>query len=169
MKRLLLAIVFLGVGAYLVGAYVILHRSTLQELAACSSGEGGFRIPAVVCDQYARNVRGDPEDIKQFETATGIGGLFDLPENKRREWLAFVLDRGAGVNEASPIDGLTPLHAAILRNDAHLVRFLLQHGADPSLPDRQHHMTAREFAAELQRRSPDPLRGDILEALSKKG
>ena len=45
---------------------------------------------------------------------------------------AFLLERGADVNAAEA--GYSPLHAAILRGDAPLVRALVARGADPNVP-----------------------------------
>lgn len=58
-----------------------------------------------------------------------------------------LLERGAdpGIAEPEPF-GVTPLMHAAIHGDIGLVRELLAHGADPSVRDGQHGLTAKEWA-----------------------
>jgi uncharacterized protein len=70
-----------------------------------------------------------------------IGG--DLEVAKR------FLDGGADVNAAA--GSAAPIHGAVMGGSAAMVRLLLEHGADPSLPDYKGR-GARELAEDLGRR-----------------
>lgn len=46
------------------------------------------------------------------------------------------------LNEPSAIDGYPPLHVAVLLNDAELVEFVLENGADLTQTDQRHGLSA---------------------------
>jgi ankyrin repeat protein len=52
-----------------------------------------------------------------------------MPVNK--EISDFLLHRGADPNAASP-GGINPLHNAVMFNQVHMTRWLLEHGANPN-------------------------------------
>lgn len=52
-----------------------------------------------------------------------------------RERVAFLLERGAGINTLN-LMGLAPLHIAARARDSDMIAFLIEHGADPNLLDR---------------------------------
>ncbi|MEA2634911.1 MAG: uncharacterized protein QOH92_1678 [Chloroflexota bacterium] len=70
-----------------------------------------------------------------------IGG--DLDVAKR------FLDAGADVNAAA--ESAAPIHGAVMGGSAAMVRLLLKHGADPSLPDFKGR-GARQLAEDMGRR-----------------
>lgn len=51
--------------------------------------------------------------------------------------IRFLLENGANVNARSPDDDMTALHLAVARGSSNLpaISALMQHGADPSIPD----------------------------------
>ncbi len=54
---------------------------------------------------------------------------------KARRAALWLLGAGADANAVAEADGATPLHKAVLAEDAAMARLLLQHGANPALPD----------------------------------
>ncbi|KAA3673105.1 uncharacterized protein DEA37_0003741, partial [Paragonimus westermani] len=62
---------------------------------------------------------------EQLNQAASLGLLEEVMD---------LLDRGAGVNHANKVNGMTPLHWAVLRHHKQVAKFLLSVGADPSLP-----------------------------------
>ena len=69
--------------------------------------------------------------------------------------MSFFLENGLSVNQPSAIAGYPPLHAAILMNDAGLIDFVLEHGADPTQKDQRHELTAPGFLELLKRKNPE--------------
>lgn len=65
-----------------------------------------------------------------------LAGGVSLPEPLARIFLAELLEQGADVNAIGP-DGMTPLHVAAERGAVGICRFLLHHGANPTLCDAQ--------------------------------
>lgn len=72
----------------------------------------------------------------------------------------FLLENGAGPRSALPDTGETPLHAALCRAnrpvDAHIVRLLLNHKADPNAPTRPGAETGA-FMRDCRTRGETPL------------
>lgn len=73
----------------------------------------------------------------------------------RYKLFEFFLSKGMDINARSNIDGLTPLHAAILMNDHELANHLLKKGADKNMTDRDNKLTANEFLDLLNHKRPD--------------
>jgi ankyrin repeat protein len=69
----------------------------------------------------------------------GARGVHDLPSlyfaaiGGQREVAELLLAAGAGVNDATT--AAAPIHGAVMGRSPELIRWLLEHGADPSLPD----------------------------------
>jgi ankyrin repeat protein len=70
-----------------------------------------------------------------------IGGDLDVARR--------FLDAGADVNAAA--ESAAPIHGAVMGGSAAMVRLLLEHGADPSLPDYKGR-GARQLAEDMGRR-----------------
>jgi len=98
-------------------------------------------------------------DLVEAELALDPGravarGVHDLPAlyfaaiGSRPEIASVLVAHGADVNDASP--AAAPLHGAVIGRSAEMVRWLLDRGADPSLPDFQGR-SARELAQAMDR------------------
>jgi uncharacterized protein len=72
-------------------------------------------------------VGADPNDAQP----DGVSALVLAAHSGHGDLAALLLDRGADPNAVA--SGYAPLHAAVLRSDANLVRTLLAHRADPDL------------------------------------
>lgn len=155
MKRILLPFALL-VLAFPAGlAAWSLHNSDIEDVAICATNPESHLIPSSLCESYLFNLRGRSDDIQHLEQRAGLAFFFDLePHEKRQRYLSFFADRGLSVDKASPIDGLPPLHAAILMNDEQLVAFLLAEGADRSQTDERQGLTPVEYLEWLQARNP---------------
>lgn len=76
----------------------------------------------------------EPEtcDSSLFEYTSDLGS--NLSETNRIELMTLLTIRG-NVNQKDPVTGATVLDIAVRNNNAEAVRVLLDHGADPHLPD----------------------------------
>lgn len=119
---------------------------SIQQLVICSSDDEAFYIPKSICKYYMYNYRGNYEDIKSLESHSNISYLFETQDtNERYRQIDFFLESGADINHISNIDGLTPLHAAVLMNDPELVKYLLSKGADPLKEDTNKGVSVYKF------------------------
>jgi ankyrin repeat protein len=81
-------------------------------------------------------------------------GVHDLPAlyfaaiGGSREVAELLLASGSGVNEQC--EAAAPIHGAVMGGSADMVRWLLEHGADPSLPDYKAR-GARQLAEDMKR------------------
>ncbi|MGD8569280.1 MAG: hypothetical protein PVJ39_14430 [Gammaproteobacteria bacterium] len=155
MKKLLIGLLVVIIVAGATSVYS-LSQDNIENLIVCSVNDEASYIPSNVCQYYLVNFRGNRDDIAFLNKGAGLGFLISIENNaKRKRLLDFFIAKGMDVNSKSRIDGLTPLQAAILLNDHNLVAYLLKKGADPSIPDRDNGMTAREFLKLLTEKKPD--------------
>lgn len=119
---------------------------SISELVICASTNEAFYIPESVCEYYLINYRGNKDDIKKLENGAGLSFVANIKDPiKRYKFLNYFISKGLNINGASKIDGLTPLHSAILLNDPDLVQYLLSKGADPLKTEHNNGMTAYEY------------------------
>ena len=131
-KKILLALVIIIPATWIGLTIYVMATDDLEGLMICSTSDEAYRIPKSVCEYYTLHFRGTKDDIAQLEKGIGISFVFG-DEKKRATFLNFLLDKGANINLISPLDGMTPLHAAVFDNDPELVKFLLDRGADPTI------------------------------------
>ncbi len=160
-------IILFLVGVFGLMVYDISEMDS-ETLILCASGEGGILIPSKICEYYMVNHRIIKNDIE--ELASGAGLIFILNgENKEKKYkiAEFFISNGLDVNGVNHYgnDNLTPLHGAVLINDAELVNFLLKHGADISIRPPSINMTPLELARLLQENEPSVDRSKIIQAL----
>ena len=117
---------------------------------------------------------GGPADYP-IHAATGIGYGQGFPSNAHRYvpdgWLPavryLVEELGADVNQRDE-EGYTPLHNAASRGDLEVIRFLVEHGADPTAVSRVGQTTADMANGPYQRTQPFPEAVALLESLGSK-
>ncbi len=117
---------------------------------------------------------GGPADYP-IHAATGIGYGQGFPSNAHRYvpdgWLPavryLVEELGADVNRRDD-EGYTPLHNAASRGDLEVIRFLVEHGADPTAVSRVGQTTADMANGPYQRTQPFPEAVALLESLGSK-
>ena len=81
---------------------------------------------------------------------------------------AWLLDRGADPDARSSGEAQeTALHSAAWNGDARMVEVLLERGADPTLRDRQHDGTPREWAETSVQVTNNPACAGVAERLAK--
>jgi len=125
--------------AGLLLAHVSLSRMDLQRLVACAATNNASRTPSPVCRFYLEHVA-DSEDAAQLAAGPGLAYTFGIDDQPtRRAVMERLLELGVDINAPAGTDGLTPLNAAILLNDAELAGFLLARGADPQARDAHGH------------------------------
>ncbi|TMD55407.1 MAG: ankyrin repeat domain-containing protein [Chloroflexi bacterium] len=109
-------------------------------------------------DFFTASVLGRIEDLR-LELAKDPGrarsrGVHDLPSlyfaaiGGHVEIAELLFSAGASVNEHC--ESAAPIHGAVMGGHPEMVRWLLDHGADPALPDYQGR-GARQLAVDLQR------------------
>jgi len=142
----LLALVYAGFVFY------VLSGAKLADTVFCAAGQRVFHIPESACRQYVSHfAQNHSQEELDFALNVAIFSAFDHaePEENRRKSLRLVpplLAAGANVNTISPTHGATLLNEAIISDNATLVHYLLQIGANPDMPDRtDRRQTAWEF------------------------
>ncbi len=134
-------------------AIYAMSTDDIEGIVICATNEETSYIPSSVCEYYLFNFRLTEEDIKYIESRAGLNFLFGISDpNKRYKIIKYFLAKGVSINKPSAIDGLLPLHAAILDNDEELVKFLLNNGADIHKKDTKFKLTPEEFIEFLQQK-----------------
>jgi len=152
-----LIIVFLLIGSSLTGFIALsLNSYDIEEVIICSTNNESHFISSKLCSYYLFNYRGNKNDIYQLSQTSNLNFLVSIQDKKQRKSLFdFFIKNGSDINGISHIDGLTPLHSAILINDAELVKYLLSMHADPTIIDKNNHLTAIQFLNLLTSRNPE--------------
>lgn len=165
-KSILTSIVLLPLLIISLAIYAM-STDDIEGLVVCAANDETSYIPSSACEFYLFNFRLTEEDIKYLESRSGLSFLFGIADhNKKYKFLEYFVAKGVSVNRPSAIDGLPPLHAAILENDEQLVEFLLQNGADPEQKDNVKNLTAEEFVDFLVRARPSIDRREIKDLLA---
>ena len=153
---------------------------TSSEGAVVVVEEGGFtpllfaaRSGDLASAELLLAAGADPNDT----APAGTSALVVAAHSSHGEVAGLLLDAGADPNAAGA--GYTPLHAAILRGDAALVRTLLAHGADPNarlLRGTRYARQGKLFALDMSWTGASPFflaakfgRGDIMRRLAESG
>jgi len=146
-----------------------LSQENIENIIVCSANNETSIIPSSICAAYLVNFRGNKDDIVYLQQGSGLCFIAAIEDKARRNDLfTFFLAKGMDINDHSAIDGLTPLHTAILLNDYAFTRFLLQRGANPDVTDRDRHLNAVQFLTLLQEQDPGTNRNNIAELFAKK-
>ncbi|XOZ33651.1 ankyrin repeat domain-containing protein [Halomonadaceae bacterium KBTZ08] len=160
----LLLVAVIGLGGW------SLHTADIQDVSLCVTEDDTHYIPNSVCEQYMFQFRGTPSDIEYLENGAGIAFFFGIEDQEmRRRVMSFFLENGLSINKPSAIDGLPPLHAAVLMNDPQLVEFLLEHGADPTQKDQKHDLTASRYLELLKQKNPERDWSEVAGQLESQG
>ena len=114
------------------------HGAPLDFFTACVLG----RVDQVRCELAANPDRARDRGVHDLPALyfAAIGGSGEVAE--------LLLASGSGVNEQC--EAAAPIHGAVMGGSAAMVRWLLEHGADPSLPDYKGR-GARQLAEDMQR------------------
>lgn len=94
--------------------------------------------------------RGSKKEILALEQNNGLNFVIAYQDKESIETFEWLLNKGANVNCISPIDGLTPLHAALLYENSELVERLMKRGANPLITEKNSDLTACEYLHKLQ-------------------
>ena len=157
----LIPLIVVGVGFY------SMSKGDIEDIVICATNEESHYIPASICEYYLLNYRVTNEDVRFLEGRSGLAFLFEMPDkSKRQALLEHFISKGVSIDKQSSIDGYTPLHAAIIKNDPELVAFLLERGANPNQKDQEHNLTPKEFVDYLNQRKSSMDRSAVLDALS---
>jgi len=141
-------------------------KGDIEDIIICSTNSKSHYIPSAICEYYLLNYRLTGEDINFIESGAGLSFLFHISDkSKRYMFLEYFISKGVSIDKPSAIDGLTPLHAAILMNDTELVVYLLDRGANPLKLDRDNKLTAIQFLDLLIKKSPNVNRKNIQDIL----
>lgn len=167
MKKALFAILLLlciSTGVIIV----TISQDNIENLILCASDENASYIPATICEHYLLKFRGNQADIEYLTKRTGLNFLANIEDPViRTKLFEFFIDKGMDINLINQIDGLTPLHAAILLNDDKLLGFLLRKGANPQLRDRNKGLTPLEFLEQMEKQLPGIDRTRLKQLLKK--
>ena len=135
---------------YSITAIYSLSESNVEDVIICSTDNGTHYIPNKACELYLFNFRSSDDDIQYLESGAGLSFLFGIKDrNKRYIYLEHFLSNGVSIDAQSNIDGLSPLHAAILLNDLKLVEYLIGKGANTAITEKNHELTPLDFLQKL--------------------
>jgi ankyrin repeat protein len=114
------------------------HGAPLDFFTACVLG----RVEQVTGELAANPDRAKHRGVHDLPALyfAGIGGSREVAE--------LLLASGSGVNEQC--EAAAPIHGAVMGGSADMVRWLLDHGADSSLPDYKGR-GGRQLAEDMQR------------------
>lgn len=167
MKKLITGLFITAILIIATMAYS-LSQDNIENLIVCSANKEASYIPCKICEYYLINFRGSKADIDFLSKGAGLGFLVNIDNKQLRiKLFEFFLSKGMDINARSNIDGLTPLHAAILINDHELVNYLLMKGADKNITDRDKKLTANAFLDLLNQKRSDIDRKIVQQLLSK--
>jgi len=142
-------------------------QNNIEELIVCATDDKASYIPAIVCETYLLNYRGHGADLQYLKTRTGLNFLTNIEDvSIRNQLFKFFIGRGMNINAVSPVDGLTPLHAAVLLNDSELARFLIKQGANPRVREKNSALTPLEYLDLMNAQYPGINRDKTRQALS---
>jgi len=164
--RLLVSGVFLLALLYVGGAAYNLAKMNTKVMILCSARQGGIFIPARVCKAWLFRFRPDRDDIALLQQGGGLDYVLNVDSPPGYELSQRLVSLGLDVNGVNhhANSGQTPLHAAVLYDDASRVEFLLRHGADRSLRN-QDGLSALELARHLE--SVGETRAEIIDLLGR--
>lgn len=167
MKKSILSF-FILIPLLIIGfAIYAMSTDDIEGLIVCATNDETSYIPSSACEYYLFNFRLTEEDIKYIESRAGLSFLFGISDhNKKYRFLKYFIAKGVSVNMPSAIDGLPPLHAAILENDEKLVKFLLKNGANTYKKDTKFNLTPEEFIDLLNSKNTSTDRSNIKKLLS---
>jgi ankyrin repeat protein len=118
--------------------YLVSHGAPVDFFTACVLGRRDQVEAELTSDPSLARARGVHDLSALYFPA--ISGNLDLVE--------LLVSRGADVNDAAQAGA--PIHGAVMGGHAKVVRWLLERGAAPGLPDHQGR-SARELALALDR------------------
>lgn len=172
-KKTLLALAIIIPASWIGLTVYFMVNDDLEGLMVCATNEIACRIPDGVVEYYILHFRGTKEDIDELERGSGLSFVFGNRE-RRTKFLNFLLEKGINVNKISPIGGYTPLHGAVLDNDPEVVKFLLDHGADPTIRKKSYssftefdNLTPLELAQAMSRNRPEIDRSKVKQILEE--
>ena len=151
MKKLIFILASLSsVVIYFITAAYSLSESDIEDIIICSTNNDTHYIPSEACELYLFKFRAEEGDIQSLESGAGLAFLFGIQDiHQRYIYLEYFLFKGISVDAPSHIDGLPPLHAAVLLNDIKLVKYLLHKGASTKQPEKNYGLTPIEFLHKL--------------------
>jgi ankyrin repeat protein len=121
----------------LVQFYVDQGYKAENIFIACAIGDLA-QVQAFLTDEPALLYARDPERNHSLLHFAALGGHCAVAQ--------FLLEQGIDVNDGVAEGVLTPLPVAIQCNQVEMVQFLIQAGADLTLKDPYHQLTARQWA-----------------------
>ncbi|MEI8620829.1 hypothetical protein P4S66_08130 [Pseudoalteromonas sp. B129b] len=151
MKKLTIyLLLLLSVGYSSVALYSLIN-SDIEDVIICGTNNNTHYIPSDACEYFLFNYRSGKDDIESLESGAGLAFLFEIKDiDKRDAYIEHFISKGIKVNTLSHIDGLSPLHSAILLNDFGLVQLLIGKGASITIKEKAHGLTPLEFIHKLR-------------------
>lgn len=167
MKKIIISILFIII-VFFASVISSLNNYDIEEVIICSINNESHLIPSNVCELYLHEYRGAKDDIALLKKRSGLSFVFDVVDkNKRTQLLDFLLLKGSDIDGLSNVDGLTPLHAAILLNDIELLNYLLMNDANPLVKDRDNSLTSKQFLELLIIKDAITDRSALIDRLNK--
>ena len=168
--------IFIGIAVLIIACisltYYFLRSSNIETLMTCSTNPHVVLVPESLCKYYTLHFRGNKQDIASLESTSGLSFIF---ANKLQTsyFLDFLVKKGINLNKVSPLTGNTPLSSAVVFNKPDLVKYLLAHGADPSIKTNDdslgafNHHTPLEIAEMMQKNKMQPDRSEVIQILKE--
>lgn len=135
--------------------FVSMSSADIEDVIICSADTGSHYIPSSVCKYYLHNFRANKDDVSYLQSRSGLNFIVNMPEKTdKKDLINYFLSKGLDINKPSKIDGLTPIHAAILLNNPDIVKLLIKHGASLTTLDERLKLTPLQFANDLASKNP---------------
>lgn len=176
-KKMLVVLVFI-LAAYVTLAGVFLQHHSTLELVRCGVRSQVAYIPSQLCRVYLYDIRNKETDIEQLKRHGGIKYILGVASQvnadyqKRNEQattdknakalLHYYLGKGLDINQVGHDDGMTALQREAIMNKPVWVKYLVDHGADLTIRDKHHQLTALEYAILLQQDNPRIAREKVI-------
>lgn len=129
-----------------------LKTMDIETLIQCAGNDAGITIPSGICKHYLTNHRLAKKDIQDLTQGAGLDFILNSSSEDKYQIAELFIDSGLSVNSINHYSdgGFTPLHAAVIYNDAERVKYLLSKGAGTQIIDSRFKLTPKELATHLQ-------------------
>jgi len=173
LKKLVIAILVIIPAVWFGLAIYVMSSESIEGLVLCATKDDKLRIPKSLCEYYLFHFRGTKNEIKELEQGEGLPFVV-LDNAQQVKYLDFLLNNGFDINKVSQLTGFAPLHIAVLQSKSGIIKYLLEHGADPTTRSGNNagqgslsNLTPLELAQRMLQNNPGLNQASVIQELSK--